>query len=406
MTAYFDCFSGIAGDMTVAALLDAGAPFEELERRLLSLGLPGYTLRVDAVTRSAIRGLHFLVVTDDPPAHSHGDDDSHGHHHGRHLSDIEAMIAGSDLSAPVKDNARAIFRRLGEAEAKVHGVPVESVHFHEVGAVDSIVDIVGACIALDLLGVTRIVASPLPVGHGMVRTAHGLMPIPAPATAALCAGIPTVPVDIEGELVTPTGAAILATLADAFGPPPPMTTTSVGYGAGTKDFPERPNLLRVVLGEERAAATGWRSEELLLLESNIDDMTPQLLGHFMELCLEHGALDATLAPVQMKKNRPGVTVSVLCDAAHREGLLRLFARETSTLGVRVLPAHRLSLPRAIEIVETPYGPVEVKVAALPDGGRKAHPEYDSARAAATRAGVPLAEVMRVASAAWHAGLSL
>lgn len=398
MTAHFDCFSGIAGDMTVAALLDAGAPLDELKRRLSTLNLSGYEIRVERVTRAAISGLHFRVLTDDPPAHPHGDHHHH-HHHGRHLSEIEAMIAAADLPAPVEENATAVFRRLGEAEAKVHNMPVEEVHFHEVGAVDSIVDIVGACVALDLLGITRITASALPVGHGTVRMAHGLMPLPAPATAELCRGIPTYPVDVEGELVTPTGAALLAVLCDSFGPPPAMTAEATGYGAGTKDFGERPNLLRVTLGRETGAATGWLSEPLLLLESNIDDMPPQMLGHFMDRCFALGALDVTFTPAQMKKNRPGVTVSVLCDAGHRATLLDLFAAETTTLGVRVLPVERVSLPREICSVETPYGPVDVKVATLPNGKTRSHPEYESARRAAESAGVPLAEVMRAATGA-------
>lgn len=400
MTAYFDCFSGIAGDMTVAALLDAGAPFDELERRLATLNLPGYELRVERVTRAAIGGLHFRVITDDPPAHPHGHHHGH-HHHGRHLSDVAAIITASDLPSAVKENATAVFRRLAEAEARVHDMPVEDVHFHEVGAVDSIVDIVGACAALDLLGVTRVTASPLPTGRGMLRMAHGLMPLPAPATAELCKGIPTYPVDVEGELVTPTGAALLAELADGFGPPPAMTAEATGYGAGTKDMGDRPNLLRVTLGREDSGA-GWISEDLFLLESNIDDMEPQLLGHFMDRCFEAGALDVTFTPAQMKKGRPAVIVSVLCDAARRDTLLDLYARETSTLGIRVLPVRRVRLDRAFRTVETPYGPVSVKTAALPGGGAKARPEYESARAAAEKAGVPVADVMCAALAAWEA----
>jgi uncharacterized protein (TIGR00299 family) protein len=387
VTVYFDCFSGIAGDMTVGALLDAGAPFDELQRRLATLNLPGYDLRTERVTRSGISGTHFRVLTEPAPERGHG----------RHLSDIEAMIGGGGLSSVVKENARAIFQRLGDAEAKVHGVPVERIHFHEVGAVDSIVDIVGACIALELLGVTRVTASALPVGRGMVRTEHGLMPIPAPATAALCVGIPTFPADVEGELVTPTGAAILATLAQSFGAPPAMTTAAIGYGAGSKDFPERPNLLRAVLGDDSSGAPGWISEDIFLLESNLDDMTPQLMGDFMSRCFTEGALDVTLCPVQMKKNRPGVTVSVLCDQGRRAALLDLFATHTTTLGVRVLPVRRVSLPRTMEGVETPYGTVKVKIATLPNGGRKIHPEYESARAVAETAQAPVAEVMRAAA---------
>jgi uncharacterized protein (TIGR00299 family) protein len=387
MTAYFDCFSGIAGDMTVAAMLDAGLDFERLRSELAKMHLHGYRLERSTVQRSAISGTHFKVITEDEPS----DHDGH-HHHGRHLSDIEALINDSGLADEVKRNAVAVFRRLGEAEAKVHDVPVERIHFHEVGAVDSIVDIVGACIGLHALGVTRFTASPLPVGHGFVRTAHGLMPVPAPATAELCRDIPTYPVDVDGELVTPTGAALLATLADGFGPPPPMTGARIGYGAGARDLGERPNLLRLYLFDE-AAASGWETRDLTVLETNIDDLNPQVYDWALERLFAAGALDVWLTPIQMKKNRPAVTLSVLCEPGDREAMLGILARETTTLGVRVSTVQRYALPREMRNVATPYGDIRVKVARLPGGGKKAHPEYEDVRRAAETHGVPLSEVL-------------
>lgn len=401
MIAYFDCFSGIAGDMTVAALLDAGADWDEFQRRLALLGLPGFSLRRSRVTRTAISGVLFEVLADDPPS-AHDHHHVH-HHHGRHLADIEALIGNSSLPARVVEDALAVFRALGEAEAAVHDVPVERIHFHEVGAVDSIVDIVGACICLDMLNVTRIEASALPVGRGLVRTAHGLMPIPAPATAHLCRDIPTYPVDVEGELVTPTGAALLATLASGFGPPPPMTARAVGYGAGSKDFGDRPNLLRVSLGDAGEGRGGWREETLLLLETDVDDTNPQVLPYVMDLCFEAGARDVTLAPVQMKKGRTGARVSVLCGRDARDAVLAVLARETTTLGVRVQEVQRHSLSRRFQTVETEYGAVTVKIAAIPGAGEKAHPEYESAREAARRANAPLRDVMAAALRAWENG---
>jgi uncharacterized protein (TIGR00299 family) protein len=393
MIAYFDCFSGIAGDMTVAALLDAGLNWDALRAELGKLPLDGYEIERTTVTRSAISATYFRVVTTDKPS-SHS-----AHHHGRHLSDIETMIAGGALPQTVRDNAIAIFRKLGEAEAHVHGVPIESIHFHEVGAVDSIVDIVGACIGFHEMGISQVYASPLPVGRGMVKTAHGLMPVPAPATAALCAGIPTYPVDVAGELVTPTGAAILATLAKSFGPPPPMSSTRIGYGAGTKDFGERPNLLRITLAAEESQ-TGSVTEQLLLLETNIDDMNPQVYDDVMRKCFDAGALDVTFTPVQMKKNRPAVTLSVLCDASRREEVLQTLFRHTTTLGIRVSAVERVSLAREIVQVETEFGTVTVKAGIVDADYTKVHAEYESARNAAEKSGAPVMEVMRAAEEAF------
>lgn len=401
MTAYFDCFSGIAGDMTVAALLDAGLSWEMLQAELSKLGLAGFHLEKTRVTRSGISGTYFLVQTEDVASDHH----RHEHHHGRHLSDIERMIQESALASEVKDTAIAVFRRLGDAEAKVHGVPVENIHFHEVGAIDSILDIVGSCIGLHELGVTRIVCSPLPTGRGFVKTAHGLMPVPAPATAELCRDLPTYPVDVEGELVTPTGAALMAVLADSFGPPPAMVSRAVGYGAGTKDFGERPNLVRLTLGEENLAEQGWRKRSLLVLETNIDDLNPQVYDYVLDRCFQAGALDAWLTPIQMKKNRPAATLSVLCSAENYDGILAILAAETTTLGVRVITVDRLELARAMVNVQTAYGDLPVKVTTLPDGTRKAHPEYEDARRAAQDMGVPLREVLLAAEAAWMADVS-
>jgi len=376
---YFDAFSGIAGDMTVAALIDAGAAFEPLAGALDSLGM-GATFRIEKVSRGGIAATRFLVEGGEQRAH-------------RHLPHILRMIDAGGLPDQVKENAAAIFSRLGEAEARVHGVPVEKVHFHEVGAVDSIADIAGAAMGLFLLGVDQVHASPVNVGGGAVTTEHGLLPVPAPATVALLEGRPVFSRGPQAELTTPTGAAILATLAVSFGPLPPMRISGAGFGAGTKEFKEQANVLRVILGEASGAA---EAASVAVLEANIDDSTPEILGYAMERLLEAGALDVTLTPVHMKKNRPGVMLSVLARLEDRERLAALVFAETSTLGLRIHVAERRVEARSVVEVETRFGKLRVKVSA---SGAFA-PEYEDCRKMARETGVPLREITNEAGLAY------
>ncbi|OGU10863.1 MAG: TIGR00299 family protein [Geobacteraceae bacterium GWC2_58_44] len=373
---YFDCFAGIAGDMTVAALLELGLPLETLREGLSALPLSGYTLESSRVDRHGIAGASFRVtLTEQDQPH-------------RHYSGIAAMIEAAPLKPRVKELAQRIFRRLAEAEAAVHNVALERVHFHEVGAVDSIVDIVGTAIGIDYLGVERICASPLPFGRGFVQTAHGRLPVPAPATAFLMQGIALAGDIGEGERVTPTGAAILAALAEGFGPPPPMRPERIGYGAGEKDFPELPNLLRLVLGD---AAETARHEEVLVIETHVDDMNPEIFGYLMERLLEAGALDVAFSPLQMKKNRPATRLTVIAEQGDLERLSGIILGESTAIGLRYYPVRRITLARSTERRESSLGPVQVKVL---ENGRVA-PEFESCRAIAIARGVPLIEVYRI-----------
>ena len=376
---YFDCFAGIAGDMTVAALLELGLPLETLREGLATLPLTGYTLESSKVERHSIAGTSFRVRLT-------GADQPH-----RHYSSIAAMIEAAPLKARVKELSQRIFRRLAEAEAKVHGVALERVHFHEVGALDSIADIVGCAIGLDYLGVERVYASGLPFGRGFVQTAHGRLPVPAPATALLMEGIPLTGDIGEGERVTPTGAAIIAALAEGFGPPPPMLPEAIGYGAGEKDFPELPNLLRLVLGEACAPAAGAAAQEVLAIETQVDDMNPELLGFLMERLLGAGALDVSFSARQMKKNRPGTLVSVLSEPGDLEKLSGIILSESTAIGLRYYPVRRITLARRIEERVTSLGPVQVKVL---ENGRVA-PEFEECRRIALASGLPLPEVYRI-----------
>jgi len=376
---YFDAFSGIAGDMTVAALIDAGAAFEPLAGALDSLGM-GATFRIEKVNRGGIAATRFVVEGGEQRAY-------------RHLPHILRMIDAGTLPDQVKENAAAIFRKLGEAEARVHGVPVEKIHFHEVGAVDSIADIAGAAMGLFLLGVDQVHASPVNVGGGTVTTEHGLLPVPAPATVALLEGRPVFSRGPQTELTTPTGAAILATLAVSFGPLPPMRISGAGFGAGSKEFKEQANVLRVILGEASGAA---EAASVAVLEANIDDSTPETLGYAMERLLEAGALDVTLTPVHMKKNRPGVTLSVLARPEDRERLAALVFAETSTLGLRIHVAERRVEARSVVEVETRFGRLRVKVSA---SGAFA-PEYEDCRKLARETGAPLREIITEAGLAY------
>jgi len=378
--AHFDAFSGIAGDMTVAALLDAGAPAEALFAGLDSLGT-GARFSVERVKRHGIAGTKFNVEFED------------GHKH-RHLPHIVKMIEASALPEKAKANAIHVFEVLGAAEAQVHGVPIEKVHFHEVGAVDSICDIAGACYALDLLDIEGVNCSAINTGSGTVEADHGTMPVPTPATALLLAGKPAYARGPETELTTPTGAALMAALASGFGALPPMRIAAQGFGAGTKDFPEMANMLRVMVGETSGAA---ESTTVSVLEANIDDCSPQVLGYAMERLFEAGALDVTLSPLVMKKQRPGNLLRVIATPETREDLVAIIFNETTTLGLRVYDAERRVQARVHETVETPFGPVRVKV-----GEYGASPEYEDCRELALKTGVPLKEIFAVATLVWKA----
>ncbi len=391
--AYFDAPAGISGDMTLGAFLHAGLSLEDLQRGLAPLDLPGYTLRAEPTSQHGITGLHCTVeVAPGQPQ--------------RDWRAIRSLIDDSGLAAAAKETALRIFGALAQAEASIHGVSVDDVHFHEVGAVDSIVDIVGTAVALDLLQIDTVYASPFAQGYGWVQSQHGLIPIPAPATLALiaAANAPTVPLNTDEETVTPTGAAIVTTLATAY-ERPPMTVRAVGYGFGTRPMPW-PNCLRIWLVEQ--AAGGRRqaeefgtqhSEDEVLLAANIDDMTPEALAYALERLFAAGALDAWFTPITMKKSRPAVQVSVICRAEDRAALTQTLLRETSTFGVRALPISRAKAERRWETVETQWGPVRVKIKEWEGAVLDAVPEYEQIAAIARAADVPFREVYAAAAEA-------
>jgi len=393
---YFDCFAGVSGDMLVGALIDLGADFASLTRQLSSLGLKGYELTSKQVTRNGIAAIKFDVEVDqrEQPA--------------RKLADVCKIIGEAALSDRVKTLSVRVFERLAEAEARVHGTTPDQVHFHEVGAVDSIIDTVGAMIGFELLGVERFFCSPLRLGIGFVETEHGRLPLPAPATAELLRHVPVYSGDLEGEFVTPTGAAIVTTLCEEFGAMPLMTVDRVGYGAGTRDPKGFPNALRVFVGEleERANRSAVLSnssqvETLTIIETNIDDMNPQAYGFVMERAFELGALDVFMVPAQMKKDRPGVLLTVLSKPETADAIIDMLLIQTTTLGVRYYEAKRRSLERTIETIDTEYGRVRIKVAR--DGARTLHfqPEYDDCARLAIESGAPLIEVQAAANAAYR-----
>lgn len=388
--AYFDMIGGAAGDMILGSLLDAGLSLSSLRRELAKLPLGGYRLEAHRVSKQHIAATQFLVRTDAADHHHH----EHGTHDAeRSLKEILALIETSDLSPSVKRRAARIFHRLGEAEAHIHGVPFENVHFHEVGAVDSIVDIVGAAIAIELLDLDALYASPFPLGSGTIETKHGTFPIPAPATVALIAGAraPTMPSAIHMEQVTPTGACILTTLATF--EQPPMRVEQVGYGSGEADL-TIPNVLRVWIGDTEHPTI----ERLRVLETNIDDMNPQLYEPVVQRCFESGALDVLLLPGIMKKGRPAIQLSVLCRPADESALVDVLMCETSTLGVRAHGVERYAADRTVDRVDTAYGPVGVKLKTWRGETESVTPEYEDCRRAAANAGVPVTAVYAAALA--------
>ena len=450
--AYLDCFSGISGDMFLGALLDAGVPFALLEKTVADLNL-GATLEVSRVDRGGLSATKLDVIVagqkdmpreeywkavasgqlpvaggqsaasdshshshehgsqpahthdhshDDAHTHEHIHDHSgkHSHAHGRHLGEILNIISAAALNDRAKQIAGEIFLALGTAEAKIHNVPLEHIHFHEVGAVDSIVDIVCAAVGAVELGVDQFICSPLNVGGGTVACAHGVLPVPAPATLELLKDAPIFSGEVQKELVTPTGAAIVRVLASKFGPRPPMRITHTGYGAGSRNFPGHANLLRISIGEladaQSAGVPLAEEQEIAILEANLDDLNPQLIGYIMEQAFAEGALDVFNTPVQMKKNRPGTVLTILAPP-EREGSLRaLLFRESSTLGVRVRHEKRYALPRHHETVATPWGEVRIKVAGLDGAASQYAPEYEDCRRIAAEHHVPLKHVMQEA----------
>lgn len=383
-TLYFDCFAGASGDMILGGLVAAGLEPRALVDQLQLLGVAGWKIDFETVDRSGISSTYARVQT--PHEHVH-----------RHLSDILKIIYQSQLKQSVKDRAALIFSRLAEAEARVHNEPIEKIHFHEVGAIDAIIDVCGAAIGFELLGIEQFISSPLRVGFGMAQMAHGRFPIPPPAVAELLRDRPIYAGDVEGEFVTPTGAAIITAVCDRFENIPSMKIEATGYGAGTRNPKGFPNALRLLVGDTGAANA---DETLLMIETNIDDMSPQLFGYVMERAFELGALDCYLTQTQMKKNRPGSLISILCQPRDREKFLEMLFAETTTIGARTYEVQRRALLRETIRVETQFGAIDVKVARGNNGNVNAMPEFDQCRAAALAANVPLREVQEAARQAY------
>jgi uncharacterized protein (TIGR00299 family) protein len=392
--AWFDCFSGISGDMALGALVSAGWPAEEAESLPARLGLEGVRVAVSEVRRGPLAAMRVEVEVD-VPRQPH-----------RRLGEVAAILERADLSPATRERSLAVFRRLAEAEARVHGTSVEETHFHEVGAADALVDVTGVVLGLESLAIARVHASPPQLGRGTVRSEHGILPVPAPATAFLLQGIPVEIGEVAAELTTPTGAALLATLVQDWEAPPPFRLERVGTGAGARDLAEQPNVLRVLIGEAEAmpgpGVSGVpRRRRVAVLETALDDENPQFVGALVPRLLAAGALDAMVVPSMMKKGRPGMWLVVIAAPEQAGALARMLLVETSSLGVRVRHEERFELERRVEEVETPFGRVALKIAALPGGGERAVPEFESVRAAAERAGRPLREVAEAALAVWH-----
>ena len=401
-TLYLDVFSGLSGDMFLGAMLDLGLGLDHLERELAKLGVEGYHLRASRAKRFQIEGTKFDVHLGRPHEHAHERQHEHEHAPARAYSDIRRLIAGSGLSEWVKTKATAVFERLAVAEGKIHGLPADQVHFHEVGAVDSIVDIVGACVALDFFGRPRVLASALVDGSGWFDCAHGRFPIPAPATLEILAarGAPISQCDEPRELLTPTGAALLAEFVETFGPLTGFVPERIGFGVGGRENKTRPNVVRAILGQSAAAAAhDWETDTVAVLETNLDDASPEWLGHFMDKVMAAGALDVCLTPAQMKKNRPGALLTVLCAPAEADKFSEWMLRHTSAFGVRRTVAERRKLRRRFLAVQTPYGKVSVKIGELDGQVVQTAPEYESCRKLSEEKNLPLKTVYAAALAA-------
>ncbi|HYF49609.1 MAG TPA: nickel pincer cofactor biosynthesis protein LarC [Planctomycetota bacterium] len=424
LTLFLDPFSGIAGDMLIGALLDLGLDLAKLHHELSKLNLRGYKLSSKRVMRGAISSIKFDVEIDgvlqkefDAPAevgggshdhgHSHGHEHGHSHSHSggpgsgtsvvqRSFSEIKKLIQTSALSERVKTDSLRVFTRLAEAEARVHNMDIESAQFHEVGALDSIIDIVGACVGIEAIGVSRVWCAPVALGSGFVKCEHGLLPVPAPATLEIMKGIPTRPSPVQKELTTPTGAALAAALSSGFGPLPSMRMMKVGYGAGSRDGQAVPNVLRAILGVLDEPIPGAEADTILEISANIDDSTPEVIGHTCEKLLAAGALDVFLTPIQMKKFRPGTRLTVLAEPPLLDKVAETLFRESSTFGLRYTEQSRLKLSRRIESVQTPFGQIRVKIGIWRGEVVSRHPEFEDCRATAESRNVPLQEVIAAA----------
>jgi uncharacterized protein (TIGR00299 family) protein len=385
MIAYFDCFSGISGDMALGALVDAGVTIQSLEEGLSCLPLKGYEIRARKVKRSGLRASKVDVVL---TAAGKGQKNEN-----RTWKDVEKLIAMSSLPEPIKQKGLFIFKRLFEAEARVHGGRYDRVHLHELAAVDCVVDIIGTLICLDILGISSVYASSVNVGSGSVNTAHGSLPVPAPATVELLKKIPVYATDVKCELTTPTGAALISSLAEGFGPVPDMKIMKTGIGAGDMDFEEQPNILRVLIGQKCARRKDAGSK-VTVIETNIDDMNPQVYEYVMDKLFRKGALDVFLTQVIMKKGRPGVILTVLCDDRRADHMMNIILHETTSIGVRSHRVERRVLERKITSVKSRYGKVDVKVSHLGKGKKKLSVEYEDCRKIAEKFDIPLWEVIK------------
>jgi hypothetical protein len=383
--------------MFLGALIDAGVSLDDVRGALGSLAVDRDAVWTERVTRTGISATKFCVLGEDAPSHTHTGDDP-AHHHHRSLAEIDGLIDGSALEPAGRERAKALFARLGEAEAAVHGISIEDVHLHEVGALDSIVDIVGAVYAMETLGVDRVVASPLNIGHGSIRSAHGLYPVPAPATLRLLEGVPVYAGPQEAELVTPTGALLVTDYADEYGAMPAMRVGVTGYGAGSRTFEDTPNVLRVVIGDAETSASAG---DVVVVEAEIDDMNPQIFGVLMDRLLAEGALDVYYTPVQMKKNRPGTLLTLVAPPEHRERLVEVVFRETTTIGVRYQTMARECLERDTVVVATPRGDIRVKVSRRNGEVLNVAPEFDDCVQIAADSGAPVKDVQAAALRAFH-----
>ncbi len=378
--AFFDCFAGVSGDMTLGALIDLGLPVAELQDLLPALGLADVSLAARQVTKEHLTGIKVEIKSGDrQPA--------------RTYREIHDLISRAPLTEAVKARSLTMFRLLGEVEARIHGQPLDTVHFHELGALDTIVDVVGVAFGVERLGISRVFCSPLPMGWGMIAAGHGRLPNPAPAALELLKGLPVYGTDLPGELVTPTGAVILKALRAECEPCPPLTLERIGYGAGSRDLPGHPNLLRLYLGAPLTAIPG-RRETVLVLETHLDDMNPEWYEPLCTGLFAAGALDVALSPIQMKKSRPGVRLTVIAPPAAKEGLLARIFTDSTTLGVRIMEVERVTARRWSETMDTPCGPLQVKVMEY-GGRRRVLPEYEACRRMAEEQGVPLIEIYRL-----------
>ena len=396
MIAYFDCFSGISGDMTLGAFIDLGVPVQWLCQQLERMPLTGFDLSVSEVLRNGIRAQRVKVETLD-------------HEHSRNYTDIRSLILGSPLSSEVQKTSLSIFEKIADAEARIHNCPKESVHFHEIGGIDAIVDIVGTALCVEYLNIDNILASKIPLGSGFVACRHGTLPVPAPATLDILKGVPVYGTDLAHELVTPTGAAIIVTLAHSFGKMPDVVIKNTGYGAGKHVFESIPNMLRIITGTlsepQKDVGGGLQSDEIVIVETCIDDMNPEIFGFLMERLFEDGALDVYWIPVYMKKNRPGTMVQVLCRGNHKETVVRRLLTETTSAGVRFYDAHRRILAREQMVVDSAYGKVQVKRMVDPDGGVRMVPEFESCKKIALEKNIPLRVVYDIINRSLHSSSS-